>query len=100
MENIVFVDLAETNLQDEQQKQRLIDIFLNSVYVYDDKVVIMLNYKDGEHTVTIDTVESAVKKENTHHNSECSTSFVNVCLLQNRYFFQVKFFEISEVGVS
>jgi len=23
-----------------------------------------------------------------------------MCLLQNRYFFQVKFFEISEVGVS
>ena len=42
-----------TNLDDIEQKQRLIDVFLNSVYVYDDKMLVVLNYKDGEKTITI-----------------------------------------------
>ena len=47
----------------------------------------------------------------TPHGQVCIVAIANndissfertsrMCLLQNRYFFQVKFFEISEVGVS
>ena len=37
-----------TNLDNEEQKQRLIDVFLKCVYVYNDKMLIIFNYKDGE----------------------------------------------------
>ena len=56
---------STTNLDDIEQKQRLIDVFLNSVYVYDDKMLIILNYKDGEICVTFDEIREAMsKKEN------------------------------------
>ena len=41
----------------QEQRQRLIDIFVNSVYVYDGYAVITFNYKDGTKTVTLDEVE-------------------------------------------
>ncbi len=64
---------AKSNLKNQEQKQRLIDIFVNCVYVYDDKIVVMFNYKDGERAIMLDDVENAIKKENTQ--DECSTLF-------------------------
>jgi len=29
-----------------EQRQRLIDTFVNAVYLYDDKIVLTFNYKD------------------------------------------------------
>ena len=66
---------AKSNLKNQEQKQRLIDIFVNCVYVYDDKIVVMFNYKDGERAILLEDVEKAIKKENTHHCSECSSMF-------------------------
>ena len=40
-----------------EQRQRLIDTFVNAVYIYDDRVVITFNYKDGSKTVTITEIE-------------------------------------------
>ena len=53
---------AKSNLKNQEQKQRLIDIFVNCVYVYDDKIVVMFNYKDGERAIMLDDVENAIKK--------------------------------------
>ena len=64
---------AKSDLKNQGQKQRLIDIFINSVHVYDDKIVVLFNYKDGERAVSLEDVENAVKKENTPE--ECSTLF-------------------------
>ncbi len=35
------------------QRQRLIDSFVNAVYVYDDKIVLTFNYRDGTETITL-----------------------------------------------
>ena len=64
---------AKSELSSPEQKQRLIDIFLNGVYVYDDKMVVTFNYKDGERAMPLEDVESAITKENTHLYSECSS---------------------------
>lgn len=40
-------------------KRKLIDCFINSVYLYDDKMVIVFNYKDGTKTVSLTEVKSA-----------------------------------------
>ena len=76
-----LMKFAASDLSDQSQKQKIIDIFVNSVYVYDDRVVIFFNYKDGERCVDFSVVSdsgnpedagnSNEKKTNTHEN-ECS----------------------------
>ena len=76
-----LMNFAAADLSDKSQKQKIIDIFVNSVYVYDDRVVIFFNYKDGERCVdfsvlsdsenTEGAISSNDKKTNTHEN-ECS----------------------------
>jgi len=41
-------------------RQRLIDTFVNAIYLYDDKIVLITNYKDGTKTVTLEQVEEAL----------------------------------------
>ena len=51
-----FRNIDVTN---QDQRQKLIDIFVNSVYVFDDHAVITFNYRDGTKTVTLTEVEAA-----------------------------------------
>ena len=39
-----------------EHRQRLIDSFVNAVYVFDDKLVLTYNYKDGTETISLDAV--------------------------------------------
>lgn len=41
------------------QRQRLIDTFVNAIYLYDDKIVFIFNYKDGSKTITFDQVNGS-----------------------------------------
>jgi hypothetical protein len=41
-----------------EQRQRLIDTFVNAVYLYDDKLVLTFNYKDGAKTITMAEIEN------------------------------------------
>lgn len=43
----------------EEHRQKLIDSFVNSVYVFDDKIVLTFNYKDGMETISLDEVNSS-----------------------------------------
>ncbi|MBD5155666.1 MAG: recombinase family protein [Oscillibacter sp.] len=55
-----FLDqFKRTDTTDEDQRQRLIDIFVNAVYVFDDKIVLVFNYKNGTKTISLDTVKSS-----------------------------------------
>ena len=47
------------DLDEQEERQRLIDSFVNSVYLYDDKCVITFNYKDGTKTITLKDVEGS-----------------------------------------
>ena len=47
------------NPRDEGFRQRLIDAFINSIYLYDDRIIINSNYKDGTRTITLEEVEKA-----------------------------------------
>ena len=58
-----------------ESKLLLVDTFLNSIYVYDYKVLILLNYKNGEICVTFDDIKAVVdKKENSGNRSDCQSS--------------------------
>ena len=41
----------------KEQRQRLIDIFVNAVYLYDDKIILTFNYKDDAKTITMAEIE-------------------------------------------
>ena len=61
-EQIVFylTQFRNIDIMDEQARQRLVDCFVNAVYVYDDnRIVLVFNYKDGTKTVTLDEVNSS-----------------------------------------
>ena len=42
-----------TDLSNQEGRQILIDVFINSVFSYDDEYVLMFNYKDGEKTLKL-----------------------------------------------
>ena len=46
----------------ESHRQMLIDTFVNAVYVYDDKLLLTFNFKDGTRTVTRNDVKTAIDK--------------------------------------
>ena len=64
-----------TDLGNEEQKQRLIDVFVNSIYVYDNKLLITFNYKDGDKCLDFSELqEYMAKKENADNLNDYQRS--------------------------
>lgn len=51
-------------------------LFLNRIYLYDDKLVITFNYKDGSETISLNETGTALKGEN---GSDLDSSAVPKC---------------------
>lgn len=47
------------DIKKQEHRERLIDSFVNAVYLYDNKLVLVFNYKDGQKTVSLDEVNSS-----------------------------------------
>ncbi|MDD7004907.1 MAG: recombinase family protein, partial [Clostridiales bacterium] len=54
----------------QSHRKMLIDTFINAIFLYDDKMLITFNYKDGTKTITLDDVKEAVKN-NTGSDLDC-----------------------------
>ena len=52
------------NMNQKDQRQALVDTFINSIYLYDDKVLITFNYKEGTQTIPFEKVEESKAKGN------------------------------------
>ena len=52
----------------------LIDTFVNAIFLYDDKMVITFNYKDGTDTITFDDLKAALDKEKRGSDLDCLTA--------------------------
>ena len=48
----------------KDQRQALVDPFVNAIYLYDDKVLISFNYKEGTQTVTFGEAAEAASAGN------------------------------------
>ena len=59
----------DINRQDH--RKWLINVFVNAIYLYDDKMIITFNYKDGTKTITLDDVKRATKEDNIGSDLEC-----------------------------
>ena len=53
------------NINDFNYKKEIIDTFVNSVFVYDDKLVLTYNHKHGSQTLTLQEIESALSSNLT-----------------------------------
>lgn len=47
------------DISTQEGRQRLIDGFINSIYLFDDKLTITFNFKDGTQTVSLSELEAA-----------------------------------------
>ncbi len=54
----------EIDISDLHQRQQLIDCFVNAVFLYDDRVVITFNYKDGSADISLDDIEDMECSDN------------------------------------
>lgn len=51
------------DMSKQSHRQRLIDTFINRIYLYDDKLVITFNHKDGAQTITLSDIETALAEQ-------------------------------------
>lgn len=47
------------SIDDPAYQKEIIEIFVNAVYVFDDKLVFTYNFKDGSQTITLDDIKAA-----------------------------------------
>jgi len=52
---------AEMDYTDEECQKRLIKTFVNSVFVYDDKVVLTFNYSGDDRTITLKEIDAGLQ---------------------------------------
>ena len=54
-----------------EHRKMLIDTFVNAVYLFDDKVVITFNYKDGSKTITFSEMNAALSEQHPGSDMNC-----------------------------
>ena len=59
------------DVRKKEHRQMLIDSFINAIYLYDDKLVITFNYKDGTKTITWGDAKEAVEKAENGSDLDC-----------------------------
>lgn len=61
---VYFITKFRTiNVNDSESRKRLIDSFVNVIYLYEDRLVITFNYKDGTKEVTFKEIEEALSSD-------------------------------------
>ena len=60
----------------KDQRQALVDTFINAIYLYDDKVLITFNYKEGTQTVTFGEA-TEVASEGNGSDLDCIPALLN-----------------------
>ena len=68
----------------QEQRQRLIDSFVNAVYVYDDKIILTFNYQDGTETITLDDINGSDLEASAPPEKKDTTKVVSFFLCSIR----------------
>ena len=63
-----FEKLKKLNIKKAEHRRRLINIFVNAIYLYDDKLVITFNYKDGAKTVSFEKIKESTSSSDKINN--------------------------------
>ena len=62
------------DVRQKSHRKMLIDTFINAIFLYDDKMVITFNYKEGTTTITFDHLKTALADQKTGSDLDCSTA--------------------------
>ncbi len=57
----------------EEHRKRLVDTFIKAIFLYDDKLVITFNYRDGSKTITLRDINEIIFRENLGSDIDCCT---------------------------
>ena len=52
------------DVRQQSHRKMLIDTFINAIFLYDDKMVITFNYKEGTKTITFAELQDAISNKN------------------------------------
>jgi len=69
-----FHRFRKLDVQQKSHRKMLIDTFINAIFLYDDKMVITFNYKEGTATITFDNLKTALADQKTGSDLDCSTA--------------------------
>jgi DNA invertase Pin-like site-specific DNA recombinase len=61
------------DIDNQEYRKAIIDIFVNAIFLYDDKLVLTFNWKDGIKTVSLEELESATEADLSQY-SNCAGS--------------------------
>ena len=84
----------------KEHRQMLIDTFVNAIYLYDDKMLITFNYKDGTKTITFDEATTALTNKDTGSNLDCLGAPWRVFLQHLKSCEDTRFFSAQTAGLS
>ena len=62
------------DVRQKSHKKILIDTFINAIFLYDDKMVITFNYKEGTDTITFDDLKASPAAEKSGSDLDCLTA--------------------------
>ena len=62
------------DVRQKSHRKMLIDTFINAIFLYDDKMVLTFNYKEGTATITFDDLKTALADQKTGSDLDCSTA--------------------------
>ncbi len=62
------------DVRQKSHRKMLIDTFVNAIFLYDDKMVITFNYKEGTTTITFAELNAALAEQKTGSDLDCSTA--------------------------
>ena len=74
-DHILFflLQFREMNLDDKECQKRIISTFVNSIFVFDDKIVLTFNYSGDSATITLSEIDAATTGEVFGRCASCST---------------------------
>ncbi len=62
------------DVREKTHRKMLIDTFINAIFLYDDKMIITFNYREGTNTITFDELKSALNGEKMGSDLDCLTA--------------------------
>lgn len=83
------------DVQQKSHRKMLIDTFINAIFLYDDKMVLTFNYKEGTATITFDDLKTAFADQKTGSDLDCSTAPKGTSPDWARSFF-ISFFHVAK----
>jgi len=82
-EQILFFicSFRDMDISDQECRKRLVDTFVNAIFVYDDKVIGTFNYSGDKRTITLAEIDSVETMGKVFvHCAPCSTNLSLLCV--------------------